>query len=179
MPTKTRSALARLDELTAAVHAAEQHATKAQAERNASGRWLPAAQARLASYLLNDKRDPTEERKLRDEVQELEALRVEFDRRGTIARYADRRAVQRHEDAVDAIQAAQTERVAFITEHRDQLQAEMLARSLTARDQLLTAADQLSAAAGQWQATARDWRALIERWPDMSPATIPTSPISG
>ncbi|MGI8730821.1 MAG: hypothetical protein ACR2LK_12680, partial [Solirubrobacteraceae bacterium] len=70
MPTDTTNALAELDTLQRAAHEADAQVTSALAERHQSGRWLPAAQSRLAEYLEavdngSRKRDAAQERELR------------------------------------------------------------------------------------------------------------------
>lgn len=187
MPTQTRrktSALQQLDELRQAVHAAEQHARETQAERASSARWLPAAQAKLADYLVavdrgDTKPDPLVEQDLRDKVTDLEATRVLLEHSQLGDRYADRRAIARHEDAIAAIDEANSAVVAFVIDQREQIQYELADRAHAARDRLLAAIDELSAAAGAWTTTANDWRACIERWPDISPAEIPPHPLPG
>lgn len=184
MPTTTRSALADLAGLQRAAHEADAQVSTALAERHQSARWLPAAQAKLAAYLTaidngSRKRDAALERELRANVTDLEAMRVAVEKRGSSTRYADRRAITRHVDAMDAAQDAAGVVVAYIVEHRAEIEDEMRARSLTARDRLLGAIDELSSAAGQWTATAQDWRVFISRWPDLSPAEIPRMPLPG
>lgn len=182
---KTRpSALAELDTLQRAANAAEANVTTALAERHQSGRWLPAAQAKLAEYLSavdngSRKRDAALEREMRANVTDCDAMRVAVEQRGGSTRYADRRKIAAHEDALDAAQDAANGAVAFIVEHRAELEDEMRARSLAARDRLLAAIDELSAAAAQWTATAHDWRAFLSRWNGPSPIEIPHFPIDG
>lgn len=178
------SPLAQLEQLREEARAAQVRAAAADAKRTQSSRWLPAAQAKLAGYLTavvdgSRKRDPNLERELRDDVTDLEAMRVQTARRGDSTIYTDRRTIAGHEDAVLAEQDATGAVVAFIVEHRAELETEMSARSIDARDQLLAAVDQLSAALAKWQATSRDWRELIARWPDLSPGEIPLSPLPG
>lgn len=182
--TTTRPALAELEGLQRAAHEAEARVTTALAERHQSGRWLPAAQAKLAEYLTavdngSRKRDAALEGELRANVTDLEAMRVAVEQRGHSTRYADRRAIARHADALDAAQDAAGDVVAFIVEHRAELEDVMRARSLAARDRLLGAIDELSAAAGQWTATARDWRAFLSQWNGPSPGEIPHMPLPG
>jgi hypothetical protein len=182
--TTTRPALADLEGLERAAHEAEARVTTALAERHQSARWLPAAQAKLAEYLTavdngSRKRDAALEREMRANVTDLEAMRVAVEQRGQSTRYADRRAIARHADALDAAQDAAGVVVASIVEHRDELEEEMRARSLAARDRLLAAIDELSAAAGQWTATARDWRVFLARWNGPSPGEIPGMPLPG
>lgn len=185
MQTKTRpSALAELDTLQRAANDAEANVTTALAARHQSGRWLPAAQAKLAAYLTavdngSRKRDAALEGELRANVTDLEAMRVAVEQRGNSTRFADRRAIARHADAQDAAQDAAGVVVALIVEHRAEIEDEMRARSLAARDRLLGAIDELSAAAGQWTATARDWRVFLSRWNGPSPGEIPHMPLPG
>lgn len=182
MTRKTKQgALEQLAALGQAVHEAERLANVALAERMSSARWLDAARAELGAYITdvgNAKRDRDAkvERELRDKVTDLEAMRVEIDRRGDAIRYADRRAVERHEDAMLAAQEAEHDRIAFIVAHRHDLEAELLEQSLVARDRLIAAVEDLSSAQGAWSAVARQWRGMFERWGE-SPATIPTAPL--
>jgi hypothetical protein len=184
-PTKTRTpALDELAALRQAVTAAEAAAETARTERNASARWLPAAQAQLATYLTAverdaAKRDAEVEKARRDQVTDLQAMRVAIEQVGNSTRYADRRAIARYDDALDLVQDANSDVHTFAIEHRAELQDEMCDRALAARDRLLDSIEELSAATSHWGTVAREWRDLVERWGTPSHAEIPQTPLPG
>ena len=155
----------------------------AEAELNASARWYPAAQAELAAYLdavENGQREPNAAvaAGLRARVTDLGAYRVERDRRGpTSVRYADKRAVGHHQDALDNAQLAQGAIHDFIRSERGTLEAEMLEAAEQARDRLLIAADAASSALAEWRQQRQRWLELGEVW--VSPAETPPLPVQG
>lgn len=186
MPATSRkgSALDALRTLEAAAMVAERQVDQRRGELRRGARLLKAAQGDLRAYYaaleLGDRQpDEAEENRLQDEIARLER-RVE--RRRVPGRdepdVIDVQAEAAMHAAVDRAQEARGAVATFIVEHREALQAEMVAESLERRDALLAAVEALSTEDARWKAQARRWRALVEHW-GLSPAEIPLGPLPG
>lgn len=180
-PTKTKPApgvLAELEELHKLAGAADRAAAATLAERDASSRWLAAAQTRLAALVVAEPRDPAAERAARDEITDLTAMLVPIDERGGHVRYADRRAADRHHDALDAAEDAKADISRFVIERRHDIEDELRDRSVRVADRLAAAVEELSAANSEWASTSRIWRGFLELW-GAPPIEMPQMPLPG
>lgn len=180
-PTRTISALDRIDELRAKASAARQRVDECQAAATRSQRMHAAASAALRSYFAGveagERSDNKREAELRRDVAQLEARMVvrSVSRRGAVtAEYVDQEAEGRLDGARAAAEDAESAVGAFIAENREQVEREMIERSVAARDELVEAFERLDAALGGWRRLANRWRdELLPRW-GQSPAEVPS-----
>lgn len=188
MTTATASALKQLEGLRQAHRAAERRVAELEAVRNQLPRRFQTEQGKLRAYFEAVERgerepDRLEERKLRKAVADIDerlGRELRTDRGHTREVIVDVEAEARLDAARDQAEDAGNAIGAFILERRADLEAELTARALAARDALMDAIEGLSRAAGEWSATRRAWLDFGEQWAgNPGPLDVPLNPLPG
>ncbi len=184
------SAFEEMQRLEAPALEADRAVQTAEATRRQRLRRYDAAQLELSAYFagvgFGNAPDPTREAELREKVAELRArlgertipipapngrggTRTELfdpEAEGLIAG-AQQRAMEAHDAAIE-----------FVIEHRDELQAELVERSLQEGDNRMQAARDFLTADQRCRALRTRWVQLGERW-GFAPAEVPLAAFDG
>jgi chemotaxis protein histidine kinase CheA len=158
-----------LEQLRDATRQAAERQGEVRQERDRARRGAEEAEAELAAYFgkieRGEKVEPSREKTLKAALQAArDAGGIQWDARA-------RAAAERVTEAEQAVRE-------FIAGHVDALAAELVEEAVEARDRLLEAVDGLNQAEGRWNTIRARWSPLLEHR-NISPAELPTSPLSG
>ncbi len=177
-----QSALEQLEELRAAAVAARAHAAELTQKASTAAAAGERAMAPLSAYHADvgagrRERDERLESKLAKAVKDAQAsLTLQHTQRGP--RLADLAAEAEAAGAHEAAEEAQAAADRFIPEHREELEQELAAQALEARERLFEGYRTFSEAVSRWNAVRGRWITFGERW-GTSPADVPPNPFGG
>jgi hypothetical protein len=164
-PTKTtKPALAQLEELREEARKAHRRADEADAEVRGGARRRDSAASALRNYYAGleagDPPDKAREKALRADLADLEGrlvARSSLTRGVQTVTFVDVEAEGRAQAARDQADRAAGLVDAFIGDHRTELQAELVERSIAARDRLMDALAELADSDGAWRSARNAW----------------------
>lgn len=162
----------------AAVQDAELAKRRAQRERDAVAGEIQAYWAGIAE---GAKPDPKRLEALKGRTQELQAglvARSVSDGRVVRIEMVDVAADGQIAGAFAAVEEAKGAVAAFIVDERDRLQAELVERSIAARDALMAGVEAFFGAVSEWRRVRAEWIEVGERW-DIAPGELPLTPFDG
>jgi hypothetical protein len=167
-PTKTtKPALAQLEELREEARKAHRRADEADAEVRGGARRRDSAASALRNYYAGieggDPPDKARAKELHEALADIEAnlvARTSSTHGRQTTTYIDVQAEGRAQGARDLAARADMARDEYIRDHSDELQAELIERSIAARDRLMDALAELADADGQWRTVRHRWSEL-------------------
>lgn len=164
-PTKTtKPALAQLEELREEARQAHRRADEADAEVRGGARRRDSAASALRNYYAGieggDPPDPQREKELREALADIEAnlvARTSSTHGRQTTTYIDVQAEGRAQGARDLAARADMARDEYIRDHRNEFEAELIDKAISARDRMMDALAELADADGAWRTTRQRW----------------------
>lgn len=163
----TKPVLAQLEELREEARKAHRRADEADAEVRGGARRRDSAASALRNYYAGieggDPPDKAREKELHEALADIEAnlvARTSSTHGRQTTTYIDVQAEGRAQGARDLAARADMARDEFVRSRSDELQAELIERSIATRDRLMDALAELADADGQWRTVRHRWSEL-------------------